>query len=71
MWWRLFAPLPDGWERHGLPPRGTGMMAIPAEILRHRALLYRQDGVPFSEVVETYTGAMLDFPPPPEAGSSK
>lgn len=62
---RLFAPLPDGWERDGLPPAGAGTIAIPAAILRHRALLYRQDGVPFSEVVETYTGAMLDFPPPP------
>nr|WP_246375542.1 hypothetical protein [Gluconacetobacter takamatsuzukensis] len=61
---RLFAPLPEGWEHRGLPPAGAGTIAIPAEILRHRALLYRPDGLPFSEVVETYTGAMLDFPPP-------
>ncbi|WP_220792778.1 hypothetical protein [Gluconacetobacter aggeris] len=68
---RLFTPLPDDWERRGLPPAGAGRIAIPAEILRHRALLYRQDGLPFSEVVETYTGAMLDFPPPPADGPSK
>ncbi|MFS3134629.1 hypothetical protein ACLRDC_04505 [Gluconacetobacter sacchari] len=63
---RLFTPLPDGWERRGLPPPGPGPLAIPADILRHRALLYRRDGLPFSEVVETYTAAMLDFPPPPQ-----
>ncbi|WP_261375500.1 hypothetical protein [Gluconacetobacter diazotrophicus] len=61
---RLFAPLPEGWEQHPLPPAASGTIRIPAEILRHRALLYRQDGVPFSQVVETYTAAMLDFPPP-------
>ncbi|WP_342630143.1 hypothetical protein AAC691_04245 [Nguyenibacter vanlangensis] len=61
---RLFAPLPDGWEMHRLPPAEQGRIVIPATILRHRALLYRQDGMPFSQVVETYTAAMLDFPPP-------
>nr|WP_246378978.1 hypothetical protein [Gluconacetobacter johannae] len=48
----------------GAPPSTPGVIRPPAAILRHRAVLYRQDGVPFSEVVETYTGAMLDFPPP-------
>ncbi|MBM9403094.1 hypothetical protein JUN65_16065 [Gluconacetobacter azotocaptans] len=51
------------WSPQGQPST-TGVIRLPAAILRHRAVLYRQDGIPFSEVVETYTGAMLDFPPP-------
>lgn len=38
-------------------------LTIPAEVLEHRAVLTRSDGSPFSYVVETYTGAVLDFPP--------
>jgi len=45
------------------PPGGTPLKP-PAEVLRHRAILSRADGVPFCEVVETYTGAMLDLAPP-------
>jgi hypothetical protein len=62
---QLFSPLPEGWEMRPLPPATPGAIRIPAGILRHRALLYRQDGLPFSQVVETYSGAMLDFPQPP------
>ena len=39
-------------------------LAIPAEVLRHRAVLTLPDGTPFSEVIETYTGEVLAFPAP-------
>ena len=61
----LWRPLPPGWE-HGaaLPAAGPGALAIPGQVLRHRALLVLRDGTPFSALVETYTGAVLAFPPP-------
>jgi hypothetical protein len=37
-------------------PRG----AIPAAVIRHRAVLETPDGTPFSLVVETYTSHVLD-----------
>ncbi len=61
---QLWQPLPPGWEMTGLPPDGTGTLAIPPELLRHRAVLTTPDGSVFSEVVETYQRAMLDFPLP-------
>jgi hypothetical protein len=33
---------------------------IPADVIRHRALLETPDGEPFSLVVETYTSEVLD-----------
>ncbi|MFO1074876.1 MAG: hypothetical protein U1E17_19720 [Geminicoccaceae bacterium] len=38
-------------------------MAIPDQVIEHQALLVRGDGDPFSYVIETYQGAVLDFPP--------
>ena len=32
---------------------------IPAEVMRHRAVLSTPDGTPFSLVVETYTNQVL------------
>ena len=32
----------------------------PAAVLRHQAVLETPDGAPFSLVIETYTGAVLD-----------
>lgn len=62
----LWRPLPDGWEAsRAPPPRDGGHLQIPAELLQHRAVLTRPDGLPFSEVVETYTDQILDFPAPP------
>jgi hypothetical protein len=63
----LWSPLPEGWD---LGVRGAASaaegeakaLAIPAELLRHRALLYDEARRPFSEVVETYTGEALDYP---------
>jgi hypothetical protein len=62
----LWSPLPDGWEMAGLPgmPLMPGTLAIPDHVLEHRAILTTPDGVPFSLVVESYTSAVLDFPPP-------
>jgi chorismate-pyruvate lyase len=62
----LWLPLPEGWETgapiaDGNPP----MLRIPDAVLEHRAVLTLPDGTPFSEVVETYTGDILAFPPPP------
>jgi len=63
----LFRPLPKGWEM-GAPASeaegGDGALAIPDHVLEHRAVLSTPDGEPFSEVVETYTGEVLAFPPP-------
>ena len=36
-------------------------LALPALLLRHRALLTLPDGTPFSEVLEVYTRAVLTF----------
>ncbi|MCW4579768.1 hypothetical protein [Gluconacetobacter entanii] len=60
----LWSPLPAGWEAQALPPPSSGAIVVPGEILRNRAVLSRHDGVAFSEVVETYTGAILEFTPP-------
>ena len=61
----LWHPLPDGWEMgSALPPPSPAALAIPAEVLRHRAVLTLPDGTPFSEVIETYTGEVLAFPAP-------
>jgi chorismate-pyruvate lyase len=65
----LWSPLPAGWDNldnGGAPiaamPGST--LPIPDRLIEHRALLRTPDGVPFSEVVETYSGEILAFPPP-------
>jgi hypothetical protein len=61
----LWRPLSKGWEMGAAPPpRETGGLTIPDHVLEHRAVLTTPDGEPFSEVVETYTGEVLAFPPP-------
>lgn len=67
----LWQPLPAGWEmqaprslenRYGAKIAAQPTpLAIPSEILQHRALLLLPDGTPLSEVVETYTGSVLKF----------
>ena len=59
---QLWQPLEPGWEMSGLPVDKDGALDVPAELLRHRAVLSTPDGVVFSEVIETYQRAMLDFP---------
>ena len=46
------------------PQGAAGALAVPEHVLEHRAILSLPDGEPFSEVIETYTGAVLAFPPP-------
>ncbi len=54
----LWSPLPKGWEMGAASAGGgAGALAVPA-------VLMLPDGEPFSEVVETYTGEVLAFPPP-------
>jgi hypothetical protein len=61
----LWRPLPKGWETGAAPaPQEAGALTIPDHVLEHRAVLSTPDGQPFSEVVETYTGEVLAFPPP-------
>ena len=58
----LWAPLPKGWEMDApLPAPHPGALAIPHEVLRHRAVLYTAANEPFSLVVETYTSEVLSF----------
>ena len=61
LWW----PLAEGWEMK--PPPGSGKrgnLTIPQALFEHRALLFTKDGVPFSEVRETYRRELLQFPLP-------
>lgn len=62
----LWQPLPEGWETRPLPPpQGAGKaLAMPDALFEHRAVLYTEEGKPFSEVDEVYQRALLDFPPP-------
>jgi chorismate-pyruvate lyase len=61
----LWLPLPEGWETDApMSDRSPAMLGIPHTVLEHRAVLTLPDGTPFSEVVETYTGDILAFPPP-------
>ena len=61
----LWSPLPKGWEMGAASAGGgAGALAVPEHVLEHRAVLSLPDGEPFSEVVETYTGEVLAFPPP-------
>jgi len=63
----LWQPLPEGWETRPLiasPPDSAQSLAIPDALFEHRAVLYTEDGKPFSEVDEVYQRALLDFSPP-------
>jgi chorismate-pyruvate lyase len=61
----LWSPLPKGWERQPVEEHSRdAALAIPEQVLQHRAILTLPDGTPFSEVVETYTSEVLAFPPP-------
>jgi hypothetical protein len=62
----LWSPLPADWDERAAPvkaPPGR-TLAIPDHVIEHRAVLRVPDGTPFSEVIETYGGAVLAFPPP-------
>ena len=62
----LWSPLPQNWEMH-TGPRATSnatVLVIPHQVLQHTAVLSLPDGKPISEVVETYTEEILNFPQP-------
>lgn len=60
----LYRPLPLDWETRPRPADVQGAsLAIPAELMRHRAVLSMPDGTAFSLVVETYTDQILFRPP--------
>jgi hypothetical protein len=46
-------------------------LKFPAHVIEHRAILIAGDGMPFSEVVETYTSQILAFPAPSIAGARR
>jgi chorismate-pyruvate lyase len=61
----LWTPLTRGWEqrpRIGVRRWRRRPLVIPRELFVHRAVLYTSSHVPFSEVVETYQGGLLQFP---------
>jgi len=61
----LWSPLPAGWERDSPLPAAAGrVLAIPAALFEHRALLYTRENRPFSEVREVYQRGVLEFPAP-------
>lgn len=61
----LWSPLPSGWDREQpVPERSLSWPSPGTAVLRHRAVLLLPDGEPISEVVETYTAAVLAFPQP-------
>jgi chorismate-pyruvate lyase len=60
----LWRPLAEGWEAKPLPPASAKPLAMPDALFEHRAVLYTEDGKPFSEVDEVYQRALLDFLPP-------
>ena len=62
----LWSPLPEGWERGAMPAREvTGrVLTIPDALFEHRAVVYTNQHIPFSEVDEVYQKQLLDFAPP-------
>jgi hypothetical protein len=62
----LWSPLPPGWDsdNRGTPLRLITWPGEGDEVLRHRAVLVLPDGQPISEVVESYTAAVLAFREP-------
>jgi chorismate-pyruvate lyase len=61
----LWLPLPEGWE---MGSKASGVhaatLSMPHAVLQHRAILTLPNGVPFSQVTETYTSEVLAFPQP-------
>lgn len=60
----LWAPLPRGWEqqpRSRFASHRWRALALPKELFQHRAVLYTENHLPFSEVVETYQSELLAF----------
>ncbi|TLG78792.1 hypothetical protein [Methylocystis sp. B8] len=61
-----WSPLPEGWEvsANAAPEKTSGALSIPHDLFEHTAVVYARDQRPLSEVHETYTREILDFPAP-------
>ena len=57
----LWLPLPKSWEMQRAASGDATPFQVPDKVLEHRAVLVSPDGMPISEVVETYTGNVLAF----------
>jgi chorismate-pyruvate lyase len=60
----LWNPLPSGWEQQRRPRfrwHSRRVLTMPQDVFQHRAVLYTDEHVPFSEVVETYRSELLAF----------
>jgi hypothetical protein len=51
----------QGWEMQRAASGDATPFQVPDKVLEHRAVLVSPDGMPISEVVETYTGNVLAF----------
>lgn len=60
----LWSPLPVGWDSGTPMPAATAVLDMAKHVIENQALLVTAAGVPFSQVVETYTDGVLDFAPP-------
>ncbi|CEF57013.1 hypothetical protein [Acetobacter ghanensis] len=63
----LWSPLPELWEMQPYcqnQEQAEELLALPAHLFRHIALLRTHEGTPFSLVVETYTPQSFAFAPP-------
>lgn len=59
---QLWHPLPEGWEMHRAPATTVAMtVTVPAELIRHRAIVHDRAQRPIAEVAETYRAPLLDF----------
>lgn len=60
----LWMPLPEGWEMGPAVAGAGGTLEIPEAVLEHRAILTTKEGLPFSEVRETYQRDLFSFGAP-------
>ncbi len=61
----LWMPLPADWEtRTPIATKHSAMLAVPAYVLQHTAVLSLPDGTPISTLTEAYTAEVLAFAQP-------
>jgi len=59
----LWQPLPKHWEQSKRMLTNTNSpLVIPDWVLQHQAILFSDQNVPFSYVIETYTNQIFAFP---------
>jgi chorismate-pyruvate lyase len=72
---QLWSPLPPLWEMLSAWPKPDAQaggaeagatLNLPDALFEHRALVFDQNQLPISEVIETYQKGLLAFPPPPQ-----